>query len=75
MSRLVYRKGVDLLVAVVPRICSKFPNVRFLIAGDGPKKVDLEQMRDEHLLHDRVEMIGSVPSEEARNVKAPCLKH
>jgi phosphatidylinositol glycan class A protein len=59
---------VDLLVAVIPRICAAHPRVRFLVAGDGPKKVDLEQMRDEYLLHDRVELIGAVPSEEARNV-------
>lgn len=68
LSRLVYRKGIDLLVAIIPRICEMFPNVKFLIAGDGPKKVDLEQMRDELLLHDRVELMGPVPSEEARNV-------
>lgn len=68
LSRLVYRKGIDLLVAVIPKICTMLPGVRFLIAGDGPKKVDLEQMRDEHLLHDRVEMFGPVPSEDVRDV-------
>lgn len=68
LSRLVYRKGIDLLVALVPRICALYPGVRFLIAGDGPKKVDLEQMRDEHLLHGRVSIIGAVPSDEVRNV-------
>jgi phosphatidylinositol glycan class A protein len=30
-SRLVYRKGIDLLVFVIPKICSLFPNVYFLI--------------------------------------------
>ncbi len=71
LCRLVYRKGVDLLKAVVPRICAKHPRVRFLIAGDGPKKVDLEQMRDEHLLHERVEIMGSVPAAKVRNVPIP----
>ena len=68
LSRLVYRKGIDLLTAIVPRICAAYPKVKFLIAGDGPKRVDLEQTRDEHLLHSRVELIGAVASEEARNV-------
>jgi len=27
MSRLVYRKGVDLLAVVIPIICKKYPNV------------------------------------------------
>jgi phosphatidylinositol glycan class A protein len=31
ISRLAYRKGIDLLVATAPRICAAFPNVRFLV--------------------------------------------
>lgn len=31
ISRLAYRKGVDLLVATAPKICAKFPQVRFII--------------------------------------------
>jgi phosphatidylinositol glycan class A protein len=31
VSRLAYRKGVDLLVATAPRICAAFPNVRFVV--------------------------------------------
>ena len=34
VSRLAYRKGIDLLVAAAPRICSAFPNVKFLIGGE-----------------------------------------
>jgi phosphatidylinositol glycan class A protein len=31
MSRLVYRKGVDFLVDVIPVICARFPTVHFII--------------------------------------------
>lgn len=31
ISRLVYRKGMDLLVAIIPRICAMHRNVRFII--------------------------------------------
>jgi phosphatidylinositol glycan class A protein len=31
MSRLVYRKGIDLLIDVIPEICRRFPNVHFVI--------------------------------------------
>jgi phosphatidylinositol glycan class A protein len=68
MSRLVYRKGMDLLAAVIPKACAAFPHVRFVIAGDGPKRIDLEQMREKHLLHDRVELLGAVKHSEVRNV-------
>ena len=31
ISRLAYRKGIDLLVATAPRICAAFPNVNFIV--------------------------------------------
>ncbi|KAF7730546.1 Phosphatidylinositol N-acetylglucosaminyltransferase gpi3 subunit [Apophysomyces ossiformis] len=68
ISRLFYRKGIDLLVAIIPRICDMHRNVRFLIGGDGPKRIDLEQMREKHLLHDRVELLGPIKHHEVRNV-------
>ena len=33
LSRLAYRKGIDLLVATAPRICAAFPNVRFVVGA------------------------------------------
>ncbi|KAJ7201570.1 glycosyltransferase family 4 protein [Mycena pura] len=68
LSRLVYRKGIDLLVATAPRICAAFPNVRFLVGGDGPKLIDLLQMREKHLLQDRIEMLGPVRQADVRSV-------
>ncbi|KAJ1950504.1 Phosphatidylinositol N-acetylglucosaminyltransferase GPI3 subunit [Linderina pennispora] len=68
LSRLVYRKGIDLLVAAVPRICQMYPHVRFIIGGDGPKRIDLEQMRERYMLQDRVELLGSVQAVDVRSV-------
>ncbi|KAI8895850.1 hypothetical protein BC833DRAFT_599876 [Globomyces pollinis-pini] len=67
-SRLVYRKGIDLLVTVIPNICEKYPDVDFLIAGDGPKRIDLEQMREYHVLQDRVTLLGALRQTEIRDV-------
>ena len=68
LCRLVYRKGIDLLIDIIPEICSLHPEVSFLIAGEGPKKVELEQMRERHRLHERVQMIGAVPPESVRSI-------
>lgn len=68
VSRLVYRKGIDLAVDVIPDICARFPRVHFIIGGDGPKRLNLEEMREKHQLHDRVELLGAVPNEEVRDV-------
>ncbi|KAJ9109555.1 hypothetical protein QFC20_003301 [Naganishia adeliensis] len=37
-------------------------------SGDGPKMVELEQMREMHLLQDRIELLGSVPPGQVGNV-------
>ena len=68
ISRLVFRKGVDLLINVIPRACARMPNVRFLIGGDGPKRVLLEEMRERHRLQHRVELLGAVPHQQVRDV-------
>jgi glycosyltransferase involved in cell wall biosynthesis len=57
ISRLTFRKGVDLLVDVVPTICKRFPQVYFIIGGDGPKKKIIEESIKKHGLTDRVEMV------------------
>jgi hypothetical protein len=36
ISRLAYRKGIDLLVATAPRICAAFPNVNFIVGACAP---------------------------------------
>lgn len=68
ISRLFYNKGTDLLIAAIPRILASHPNVRFIIAGSGPKAIDLEQMLERNVLQDRVEMLGPVRHEEVRDV-------
>jgi hypothetical protein len=64
----VYRKGIDLVVNVIPVIAAKYPNVYFIIGGDGPKKLLLEEMRERHQLHDRVQLLGAVPHKHVRDV-------
>lgn len=41
ISRLQYRKGVDLLIPLIPKILAKFENVHFIIGGDGDGMVHL----------------------------------
>jgi phosphatidylinositol glycan class A protein len=68
IQRLYYNKGTDLLVAAIPHIIAAHANVRFIIAGNGPKAIDLEQMIERNVLQDKVMMIGPVRHEEVRDV-------
>lgn len=49
-------------------ICARFPSVYFIVGGDGPKKIILEEMRERYELHDRVELLGAVPNSAVRDV-------
>ncbi|XP_055354714.1 phosphatidylinositol N-acetylglucosaminyltransferase subunit A-like [Paramacrobiotus metropolitanus] len=64
MSRLVYRRGIDLLVDLIPNVCAKFPTVRFVIGGAGPKRIFLEEMRERERLQDRVLLLGRIDLDE-----------
>ncbi len=69
MSRLVYRKGIDLLVELIPQVCnaSEHSNVQFLIGGDGPKLDIINDMIIKHNLHDKVELVGALQHNDVRN--------
>ena len=61
---------------VIPVICAKYPLAHFIIGGDGPKKLLLEEMKERNLLHDRVELLGEVPHGRVRDVSSsPSLQH
>eukprot|EP01060_Flectonema_neradi_P039585 TRINITY_DN8772_c0_g1_i1.p1 TRINITY_DN8772_c0_g1~~TRINITY_DN8772_c0_g1_i1.p1 ORF type:complete len:447 (+),score=31.84 TRINITY_DN8772_c0_g1_i1:110-1450(+) len=60
ITRLVYRKGADLLADVVPAVCKKYPGIRWIIGGDGPRKLQMEQMVERNNLHSCVELLGEV---------------
>ncbi|KAH8421004.1 hypothetical protein KR222_002750 [Zaprionus bogoriensis] len=66
-SRLVYRKGTDLLAGLIPRF-KNIPNIRFIIAGDGPKRDLLEEIREKTNMQDRVEILGAVEHAQVREV-------
>lgn len=68
ISRLVYRKGMELVVDVIPEICKRFPLVNFIIGGDGPKRLALEEMREKYQLHERVELLGSINHQDVKKV-------
>ncbi|XP_030757525.1 N-acetylglucosaminyl-phosphatidylinositol biosynthetic protein [Sitophilus oryzae] len=68
VSRLVYRKGVDLTAQLIADICLKYKDVHFLIAGDGPKRWLLEEIRERNGLQDRVVLLGALDHSQVRNV-------
>jgi len=64
VGRLVPAKGFDLALAAVAMIIEKFPNIRMLIAGDGPERRHLGQRVAQLGLSDIVEFLGLVEPEK-----------
>jgi phosphatidylinositol glycan class A protein len=68
VSRMMYRKGVDLLIDIIPEIIRKYPDVYFIIGGDGDKLPLIHAMKDKYNLADRMEILGRVPHHKVRDV-------
>ncbi len=52
-SLLFLCEGIDLLGGIIPELCLKYPDLHFLIGGEGPKRIVLEEVREKYQLHDR----------------------
>lgn len=82
VSRLVPRKGQDVLIAALPRIRRRLPGARLLLVGGGPYRERLRALADRHGVTDAVVFTGGVPAGElaahhaAGDVFAlPCRTH
>ena len=62
VGRLEERNGPDLAIAAFARVAARLPDVRLLMAGDGPMRSALEQSVPLPL-RDRVEFLGPVYDE------------
>ncbi|MGZ8180256.1 glycosyltransferase family 4 protein [Williamsia sp. SKLECPSW1] len=62
LSRLVARKGQDVLIDSFPAVLRDVPDARLLIAGGGPHRDALEKRRAASPARDRILLTGSVDS-------------
>jgi glycosyltransferase involved in cell wall biosynthesis len=61
IARLFYLKGHDDLLALAPRLCARFPTLKFLWIGDGLLRGQFEQHIARMKLQDRFVLTGLVP--------------
>jgi phosphatidylinositol alpha-1,6-mannosyltransferase len=64
VSRLVPRKGQDVLVAAWPRVLARHPDARLLLVGGGPSEGALRRTVAARGLGDSVVLTGGVPAPE-----------
>jgi phosphatidylinositol alpha-1,6-mannosyltransferase len=61
VSRLVARKGQDMLVRALPAILRQVPQALLMIVGDGPDHDSLQRLAARHGVADHVLFVGAVP--------------
>jgi glycosyltransferase involved in cell wall biosynthesis len=59
VGRLVSQKGFDYLLRAIPRILSRFPSTKFLIAGEGTERSGLEVLASELNISRQVQFLGT----------------
>ncbi len=57
-------EGLDLLIAALPRILAKVPDIRLLLVGGGPQEANLKAQAATLGLSDKVVFVGRVPHSE-----------
>jgi phosphatidylinositol alpha-1,6-mannosyltransferase len=64
VSRLVRRKGQDVLIAALPRLRTAVPGAALMIAGDGPDRDRLRRLARRHGVADHVVFTGPMAPDE-----------
>jgi phosphatidyl-myo-inositol dimannoside synthase len=64
LSREERYKGIDEVMETLPALAARFPNIAYLVAGEGNDRARLEQKAVDLGIKDRVVFPGYVPEEE-----------
>jgi 1,4-alpha-glucan branching enzyme len=64
LSRLIPSKGIQYLVQAAPAIARACPEARFVVAGWGPMREELEALARERGVGERFDFAGAVPNRE-----------
>ena len=64
VARLEWHKGIDTMMQALPAVRARHPGTRYVIAGVGDRRPQLEQLRESLGLGDAVRFLGAVPDDE-----------
>jgi phosphatidylinositol alpha-1,6-mannosyltransferase len=64
VARLVHRKGIDTVIEALPGLAARFPDLMYLVVGDGPERVRLEALVRRLGLEARVRMLGRLAHDD-----------
>ncbi len=65
-------KGIDFVLQSLPLVIKRFPNLRYIIVGDGVDRIRLEALAHDLKLSENVEFCGSVPDKTLYDTYHSC---
>lgn len=72
MGRLSVQKGPDLLMEAIPGLLSHYPRAKFIIAGEGPMRGDLERRANELNVNHAIRWLGRLGAQEHAELMKAC---
>ncbi len=72
IGRLVPEKGVQIIVEAAPQVLRQIPNARFIIAGTGGYRSELERRAGELGVQERINFAGFVSDEDRDKLYKVC---
>ena len=70
LGRLVFYKNVEVVLQALKIVSEEFPDVKLLVAGDGPHKESLQKLSTDMKLCNNVTFLGYVTPEEKKRLLA-----
>ncbi|MCD6518469.1 MAG: glycosyltransferase family 4 protein [Anaerolineae bacterium] len=64
VGRIVYEKGVRILVQAIPKVLHDVPEAKFVIAGKGPELANIQALAEELGVSQKVYMPGFIDNDE-----------
>ena len=71
-GRIVYQKGVDILLNAIPYVLNHVPEAKFVFAGDGEMRWDLEHSARARGLEPNLRWLGKVAPVKLRSLFKSC---
>jgi len=71
-GRMAFQKGPDLLVDTVPKVCTSYPNAKFVFAGDGDMRTHLEDRARSNGSDGACRFLGYVPEDDLISLYNAC---
>lgn len=68
VTRFEKRRGGEIIIDVVKRVCNKNHNVKWVIAGAGSLFDEMKKIADNYEFSDNIELLGYVPHKDIVNV-------